>query len=74
MTTTALVWFVIGLLTLVAVLALLIALVRHVMLLGRAARRFQEEVTPIAEDISAMSDRASNRPKALSRRRLRSGR
>ena len=68
MTTTALVWFVIGLLTIVAVLALLIPLVRHLMLLGRAARRFQEEVTPIAEDISAMSDRASNRPKALSRR------
>lgn len=73
MTTTALVWFVIGLLTIVAVLALLIPLVRHLMLLGRAARRFQEEVTPIAEDISAMSDRASNRPRALSRR-LRSGR
>ena len=68
MTTTALVWFVIGLLTIVAVLALLIPLVRHLMLLGRAARRFQEEVTPIAEDISAMSDRASNRPKARSRR------
>ena len=73
MTTTALVWFVIGLLTIVAVLALLIALIRHLMVLGRAARRFQEEVTPIAEDISALSDRASNRPRGLSRAR-RSGR
>ena len=65
MTTTALVWLVIGLLTVVAVLALLIALNRHVLVLGRAARRFQEEVTPIAEDISALSDRASKRPKGL---------
>jgi hypothetical protein len=67
MTTTALVWFVIGLLTIVAVLALLIALIRHLILLGRAARRFQEEVTPIAQDISALSERASTRPKGLSR-------
>jgi hypothetical protein len=67
MTTTALVWFLIGLLTIVAVLALLIPLIRHLMVLGRAARRFQEEVTPIAEDISASSDRASNRPKGPSR-------
>jgi Na+-transporting methylmalonyl-CoA/oxaloacetate decarboxylase gamma subunit len=67
MTTTALVWLVIGLLTVVAVLALLIALIRHVLVLGRAARRFQEEVTPIAEDISALSDRASSRPKGLRR-------
>lgn len=67
MTTTALVWLVIGLLTIVAVLALLMALIRHVLVLGRAARRFQEEVTPLAEDISALSDRASNRPKGLRR-------
>jgi hypothetical protein len=67
MTTTALVWFVIGLVTIVAVLALLIPLIRHLMVLGRAVRRFQEEVTPIAEDISALSDRASNRPKDRSR-------
>lgn len=67
MTTTALVWFIIGLATVVAVLALLIALIRHLMVLGRAARRFQEEVTPIAEDISALSERASNRSRGLSR-------
>jgi hypothetical protein len=66
-TTTALVWFVIGLLSIAAVLALLISLIRHLMVLGRAVRRFQEEVTPIAEDISALSDRASNRSRGLSR-------
>jgi hypothetical protein len=66
-TTTALVWFVIGLLSIAAVLALLIALIRHLIVLGRAARRFQEEITPIAQDISALSDRASNRSRGLSR-------
>jgi hypothetical protein len=66
-TTTALVWLVIGLLTIVAVLALLIALIRHLMVLGRAVRRFQEELTPIAEDISALSDQASSRSRGLSR-------
>ena len=67
MTTTALVWLVIGLVTVVAVSALLIALIRHLIVLGRAARRFQEEVTPIAEDISALADRASDRSRGLSR-------
>ena len=37
MTTTALVWLVVGLLSLTAVMAVLIALVRHVFVLGRAA-------------------------------------
>jgi len=67
-TTTALVWFVIGLLSVAAVLALLIALIRHLIVLGRATRRFQQEVTPLAEEISALSDRASNRSRGLSRR------
>jgi hypothetical protein len=72
-TTTALVWFVIGLLTIVAVLALLIALIRHLMVLGRAIRRFQEEVTPITQDISALSEQAAHRQKGVARG-LRSGR
>ena len=68
MTTTALVWFIIGLLSIAAVLTLLIALIRHLIILGRATRRFQEEVTPLAEEISALSDRASNRSRGLPRR------
>lgn len=68
MNTTALVWFVIGLLSAAAVLALLIALIRHLIVLGRATRRFQQEVTPLAEEISALSDRTSNRSRGLSRR------
>ena len=69
MTTTALVWFVVGLLSIAAVAALLIALIRHLIVLGRATKRFQEEVTPLAEEISALSDRASNRSRGRSRRR-----
>ena len=68
MTTTALVWFVIGLLSVAAVLALLVALIRHLIVLGRATRRFQEEVTPLAQEISALSDRTSTGSRARSRR------
>jgi hypothetical protein len=45
-------WFVITILTTAAVIAVLIALVRHVLLLGRTARRMQEEVSPLAREIS----------------------
>ena len=61
MSTPAIVWMVIGLVTTLAVVAMLIALVRHFMLLGRTLSRFQEEVTPIAQEITAGGDRASTR-------------
>jgi hypothetical protein len=61
MTGPAGVWIAIGLATTVAVLALLIALLRHVLVLGRSLRRFQEEVQPVAEEISAQGERASTR-------------
>jgi heme exporter protein D len=56
-----LVWLAVGLVTTVAIIAVLIALVRHVMLIGRTAARLQEEVRPIADAISAETDRASSR-------------
>lgn len=67
MTTTALVWLVVGLLSLVAVLAVLISLIRHVFVLGRAARRFQEEVGPITEEIGELADAASDRNRGMHR-------
>ena len=67
MTTTALVWFVVGLVSIVAVLAVLIALIRHLFVLGRAAKRFQAEVGPLAEDISTLSGAASSRSRRLPR-------
>lgn len=54
-------WFVIAILTSVAMIAFVVALVRHVLLLGRTARRMQEEVSPIANEISAGVDRAGSK-------------
>jgi hypothetical protein len=45
----------------------LIALVRHVFVLGRAANRFQEEVSPLAREIGELADTASNRSRRSSR-------
>jgi hypothetical protein len=64
-TTPAIVWIVIGLVTTLAVVAMVIALVRHFILLGRTLSRFQEEVTPIAGEITAGGDRASTRMSKL---------
>jgi hypothetical protein len=64
-TTPAIVWLIVGLVTTAAVLAVAIALVRHLFLLGRALARFQSEVGPIAAEIGTHAERAS----ARSRRR-----
>ena len=68
MTTTALVWLVVGLLSLTAVLAVLIALIRHLFVLGRAASRFQAEVSPLAREIGELADTDSNRSRRMPRR------
>ncbi len=57
----AIVWLIVGLITTVAVSAMLIALVRHVIVLARALGRFQQEVSPIAQDIASAADRAATR-------------
>jgi hypothetical protein len=61
MTGVAVVWLVVGLVTTVAVIAVLIALVRHVLVLGRSLTRFQREVGPIAQEIGAQGERATTR-------------
>ena len=61
MTGPAVVWLVVGLLTITVVLALLIALIRHLLVLGRAAGRFQAEVGPVVQEITEQSDRAAAR-------------
>jgi hypothetical protein len=58
-------WFIIGIVTTVAMVAFVIALVRHVLLLGRTARRMQEEIAPIARQISSGVDRASTKAASL---------
>ena len=45
-------WFVIAIVSTVAVLACLIALLRHLLVLGRTVKQLQDEMQPIAEDLS----------------------
>lgn len=66
MTTPAAVWIIVGLVSTLAIAVVLVGLVRHVFLLGRTLRRFQEEVQPIAQDIAAEGERASSRAAGLS--------
>ena len=63
MTGPAIVWLVVGLLTMTVVLALLIALIRHLLVLGRAAGRFQTEVGPIVQEITEQAYRAASSPR-----------
>jgi hypothetical protein len=65
-TTPATVWIIVGVVSTLAIGVVLVGLVRHVFLLGRTLRRFQEEVQPIAEDIAAEGERASSRAAGLS--------
>jgi hypothetical protein len=67
------VWFTVTLVSTLMVLAVLIGLVRHLLGVGRTLRRFQEEVTPIAQEISVEGDRASSRAARLSGPRRRRG-
>lgn len=65
MSAPAIVWLVVGLLTLAVTIALLIALIRHLLVLGRAMRRFGDEVNPLAREIAEQSDRASSRTQRI---------
>jgi hypothetical protein len=58
-------WFVIALVTTLVIVVVIAGLVRHAMVLGRAAERLQEEVGPLAGEIAAEGDRASARAARL---------
>ncbi len=58
-------WFVIALVTTLVIVVVIVGLVRHALVLGRAAKRFQEEVGPIANEIGVEGDRASGRAAGL---------
>lgn len=68
MTTPAIVWLVVGLVTTAAALAVLIALIRHLFVLGRALTRFQQEVGPVAAEIGAAAEQASSRSRRMAER------
>jgi hypothetical protein len=65
------VWFVVGIVSTVAVLACLIGLLRHMLILGRTVRQLQEDVRPIADDLAKERQRASAHVAAIGERRRR---
>jgi hypothetical protein len=69
MPTWAIVWLVVSLMTVVALLGVVIALVRHVMVLGRSAGRFRNEIVPVTEELSREAATASERAARLRRER-----
>ena len=54
------VWLVNGLVSIGVLLVLLGFLIRHAILLGRTAKRMQEELQPLADELAAGSARASD--------------
>ncbi len=66
MSGTAIVWLIVGLLSTATVAAVLVALVRHVLVLGRSLRRFRQEIEPLTRAITEEGNRASSRRARLS--------
>jgi len=73
MSTWLVVWIALGAVTTLVVLAFVLALGRHALILGRTARRFQEEVGSAADDVARERARASEHTGRL-RRSQRAGR
>ena len=61
------VWFVVGIVSTLAILACLIGLIRHVLILGRTVKQLQDEVRPIADDLAKERQRASAHASAMAR-------
>jgi hypothetical protein len=68
------VWFVVGIVSTMAILACLIGLMRHVLVLGRTVKQLRDEVQPIADDLAKERQRAGAHVSAIvDRRRHSSG-
>jgi hypothetical protein len=65
------VWFVVGIVSTVAILACLIGLMRHVLVLARTMKQLQDEVQPIADDLAKEGKRAGTHASAIGERRRR---
>jgi hypothetical protein len=61
MSTWLVVWLVVTLLSILAIAAVLIGLVRQAFVLSRSLRRFSDEVGPLAAEIGREGDRAAER-------------
>ena len=64
-------WFVVGIVSTIAVLACLIGLLRHLLVLGRTVKQLQDEVRPLSEELSREQRRASEHVPAIGERRRR---
>ena len=62
-------WFVVAIVSTVAVLACLIGLLRHLLVLGRTVKQLQEEIRPLTDDLSREQQRASQHVAAIGQRR-----
>ena len=63
------VWFVVGIISTAAILACLIGLMRHVLILGRTVKQLQDELQPIADDVTKEGQRAGAHASAIGERR-----
>ncbi len=61
MSTPAVVWLVVALLTTTVVVAMVIGLVRHLIVLYRSIGRFGQEVGPVVQDLSDQAARGAER-------------
>ena len=61
----AFIWLFLGILTTAVFLVFAAALGRHAIIIGRTARRFRDEVGPIARDVSREGSETSDRAQAL---------
>lgn len=66
------VWFVVGIVSTMAILACLIGLMRHVLVLGRTMQQLRDEVQPIADDLAKERQRAGAHVSAIGDRHRRS--
>jgi hypothetical protein len=66
-------WLLVTLVTTVAIAVVAAYVVRQVMLVGRAAGRLRDEVTPLQEEVAAASARAAETAAGLSERGGRGG-
>jgi hypothetical protein len=59
------VWLFLGIVTTLVFMVFAVSLARHAVIIGRTARRFRNEVGPIAEDVSREGSETGDRAQAL---------
>ena len=63
------VWFVVGIVSTLAILACLLGLVHHLLILGRTVKQLQGELRPIAVELVTEGQRAGGHVAAIGDRR-----